>query len=250
MNKIIIDPYFIPNDGTIDLQNIEFIFDEFEISDDVGKDGIIVSVQENRVKICGRNLPPIMMCGDDFSPQYIKDVEKNHDEIAKGNMAVEVMDDGDIRIGYLRIPKGNKYAEKEYLLEHFCTTNEDEFYYWELLDLFSFIFGTMQTIMNESKKREIKEKQGVGKQYKYSRVHRISTSKKKIFLFDDIVNYVYEHRDDANFKRIMFCPCWEVRGHYRHYKNGKVVFIKSYKKGKQRDRVEPKDREYIARRGE
>jgi len=31
------------------------------------------------------------------------------------------------------------------------------------------------------------------------------------------------------------CPCWGVAGHYRHYKNGKTVFIKSYRKGKHRD---------------
>lgn len=26
--------------------------------------------------------------------------------------------------------------------------------------------------------------------------------------------------------------CWEVRGHFRHYKTGKVVYIKPYEKGK------------------
>lgn len=31
------------------------------------------------------------------------------------------------------------------------------------------------------------------------------------------------------------CPSWGVAGHYRHYKDGKVVFIKSYRKGKKRD---------------
>lgn len=31
------------------------------------------------------------------------------------------------------------------------------------------------------------------------------------------------------------CPSWGVSGHYRHYKNGKVVWIKPYKKGKKRD---------------
>ena len=31
------------------------------------------------------------------------------------------------------------------------------------------------------------------------------------------------------------CPCWGVAGHYRHYKNGKVVYIQPYRKGKKRD---------------
>ena len=30
------------------------------------------------------------------------------------------------------------------------------------------------------------------------------------------------------------CEAWQVRGHYRHYKNGKVVFVKSYTKGQGR----------------
>lgn len=28
--------------------------------------------------------------------------------------------------------------------------------------------------------------------------------------------------------------CWEVRGHFRHYQNGKVVYIKPYEKGENR----------------
>lgn len=39
----------------------------------------------------------------------------------------------------------------------------------------------------------------------------------------------------AKRHNIITCPCWGVAGHYRHYKNGKTVFIKSYRKGKHRD---------------
>jgi len=40
------------------------------------------------------------------------------------------------------------------------------------------------------------------------------------------------------------CPCWGVAGHYRHYKNGKTVFIQAYRKGKKRndpDEYQPKN---------
>lgn len=37
---------------------------------------------------------------------------------------------------------------------------------------------------------------------------------------DDVRNYVRR------------TECWGVRGHYRHYKNGKTIFINSYSKGK------------------
>ena len=36
-------------------------------------------------------------------------------------------------------------------------------------------------------------------------------------------------------KHIITCNLWEVSGHYRRYKSGKVVYIKPYKKGKDRD---------------
>lgn len=37
------------------------------------------------------------------------------------------------------------------------------------------------------------------------------------------------------------CPAWGVRGHYRHYKNGNVVFIQPYIKGKEKDRYEGRE---------
>ena len=42
-----------------------------------------------------------------------------------------------------------------------------------------------------------------------------------------------ETNDDA--VKIWHCPAWEVRGHYRHYKSGKVGYVKPYVKGKLRD---------------
>jgi hypothetical protein len=38
-----------------------------------------------------------------------------------------------------------------------------------------------------------------------------------------------------NAVKIWHCPAWEVRGHYRHYKNGKVTYVKPHVKGKLRD---------------
>lgn len=37
-------------------------------------------------------------------------------------------------------------------------------------------------------------------------------------------------------KHVIRCAKWNVRGHYRHYKNGKVVFIESFEKGKNRNK--------------
>lgn len=37
------------------------------------------------------------------------------------------------------------------------------------------------------------------------------------------------------------CPCWGVRGHFRHYRNGKVVFIEPFVKGKEKDKYKGKE---------
>lgn len=67
----------------------------------------------------------------------------------------------------------------------------------------------------------------------------------KIYMLSDIIEYVNEKGLKQETKgREINCPCWSVRGHYRHYKSGKTVFIKSYLKGKKREAEEPKAKEY------
>lgn len=47
---------------------------------------------------------------------------------------------------------------------------------------------------------------------------------------DISVRYLYEPHEARKYNR--YCEAWGVRGHYRHYKNGRTVYIKPYKKGK------------------
>lgn len=51
-----------------------------------------------------------------------------------------------------------------------------------------------------------------------------------IVLKDISVQYVYEPHEQKKYKR--HCEAWGVRGHYRHLKNGKTIFIKPFIKGK------------------
>lgn len=71
---------------------------------------------------------------------------------------------------------------------------------------------------------------------------------KKVYLLDEIVEYVNNNGltvlSNGTYK--INCPCWSVRGHYRHYKNGRVVFVKSYEKGKEKGRTKPKNKVYYA----
>ena len=66
---------------------------------------------------------------------------------------------------------------------------------------------------------------------------------RELFFLKDIIQY---RRIHPNRKAIQYrCECWGVRGHLRHYTNGKVVFIEPYKKGRKRDVLEPKSKTYL-----
>lgn len=69
---------------------------------------------------------------------------------------------------------------------------------------------------------------------------------RELYLLNDIVKYVSIHPNRSAIK--YRCECWGVRGHIRHYKDGKVVFIEPYKKGKKRDVLEPKSKTYLIER--
>lgn len=53
-------------------------------------------------------------------------------------------------------------------------------------------------------------------------------------LFEIIRKY---ERHINHSRHNMTCEHWEVKGHFRHYKNGKVVYIKPFSKGKNKDAV-------------
>lgn len=95
-------------------------------------------------------------------------------------------------------------------------------------------------------KRERIVKKSVSKNKQTTNQKSKKQQDKKIFLFDEIVEYVNENKLNrtSQNRNVMKCPCWGVRGHYRHYKSGKVVFVKEYKKGKERANTEPKDKTY------
>lgn len=52
-----------------------------------------------------------------------------------------------------------------------------------------------------------------------------------------IVDHPPRKHDEASNDavKIWHCPAWEVRGHYRHCKSGKVTYVKPHMKGKLRD---------------
>lgn len=91
-----------------------------------------------------------------------------------------------------------------------------------------------QYIMNKSYEREViqKEAKSVVKSGSKSKAKTNRTElQNEVFLLDDIIKYVSHSGRHHTYS----CEAWGVRGHFRHYKSGKVVWISEYEKGKKRN---------------
>ena len=73
-------------------------------------------------------------------------------------------------------------------------------------------------IGNSNNKKRNKKRKTKTKHYKFYTIANKDEIKRKL-----------------SSKRVITCNLWEVGGHYRRYKSGKVVYIKPYKKGKDRN---------------
>ena len=127
----------------------------------------------------------------------------------------------------------------------YCSSEEKK--YTEIgHDIAQLVLRTMIYIMNTPRDKIIKPKTSKEKIEEIGKTTRIANSDTdKIYLLDEIVDYVNENGlTILPGKHIINCPCWSVRGHYRHYKSGKVVFIKNYEKGKEKGKVKPKGKTY------
>lgn len=114
-------------------------------------------------------------------------------------------------------------------------------------------FSVVQDILDAchyimtTKRERIQKKKIMQSNIKQNNENKIKENEpKKVYLLDEIVDYVNENglTIQSNGTHKINCPCWSVRGHYRHYKSGKVVFIKNYEKGKEKGKINPKDKFY------
>lgn len=77
-----------------------------------------------------------------------------------------------------------------------------------------------------------------------NRAERKKLERKNNFKKLPLVTKRYNVSSDTHGHHVITCPAWEVRGYYRHYKNGKVIWVDGYTKGKERDKIAPKKKIY------
>ena len=97
--------------------------------------------------------------------------------------------------------------------------------------------------VNERNVREIKTESKTKRKLNDDISGRTNKTENNIYLFKDIIKYV--NKENTGLKNKFTCECWQVKGHYRHYKSGKVVFVHSYKKGKKRETSQTKGKKYF-----
>lgn len=161
--------------------------------------------------------------------------EDRYLKVRKGENWISIeINDFFARYQYNPINKENK---------KFLTYYEDEDYAFNVLRFFSKL---MKYIMKKISERNILEVETEVKD-KTNTKNATEIKKQKtesnIYLFKDIVKYVGSEKQ--GLKRKINCDCWQVHGHYRHYKSGKVVFVNPYKKGKKRNDTESKGKKYF-----
>lgn len=100
----------------------------------------------------------------------------------------------------------------------------------ELVLLFYAINLVIMTLPHKVKQSEEKE------------THTIETKKNGGKTYKSVVYLKHTYSLEDNFKltksdikHIIKCPAWGVRGHKRHLKSGKVIYIKPFVKGKYRN---------------
>ena len=98
------------------------------------------------------------------------------------------------------------------------------------INSFMLHFGDV-TMEIETKTAQAQSEKKQSKKHHHSTVRMFKTYK-----------LIRNWKSQARKKVEITCPAWGVRGHYRHYKNGKVVFIEGFVKGK--DRANYKGKEY------
>ena len=143
--------------------------------------------------------------------------------------------------GHIDILLPSKGAEFLYKQLKSPDTSEDNNIYNSIVDLFVSYIVVNQILLNNGGKYH-KTGVKVSKTSVLSMVRR--TLPRKVSLKNITIDadaFIVDHPPKKHDKtsndvvKIWHCPAWEVRGHYRHCKSGKVVYVKPHVKGKLRD---------------
>lgn len=164
------------------------------------------------------------------------------------NLHIEIEDSrtnakGFCDISYVKLPDGRlsmELSENTNVMEWLTKITEmpdgEGVTYWQwLVDVFFSINSFMLHFGDVTMEVETK----VAQEQTMNRQQR-RHNKNAVRLFKSY-KLIKNWKSQARKKAEITCPAWGVRGHFRHLRNGKVIFIESFVKGKERDKYKGKE---------
>lgn len=125
----------------------------------------------------------------------------------------------------------------DWLTQSAGTEDGKEITHWQwMVDLFFSINSFMLHFGDVT--MEVETKQAIAPSEGRSQKHHNQRSSVRLFKSYKLVK---GWKSKARKKAEITCPAWGVRGHFRHYRNGKVIFIESYVKGPEKDNYKGKE---------
>lgn len=166
-----------------------------------------------------------------------------------GNLHFDIEDDGTTAtahcdISYKKTPTGElelELLDNTNALTWLTKTAEieggEQVTHWQwMVDVFFSINSFMLNfgdVTMEVETKEVHEQSGNRSQRRHE--HRNSVRLFKSY------RLIKNWKSQARKKAEITCPAWGVRGHFRHLRNGKVIFIEPFVKGKERDKYKGKE---------
>ena len=109
---------------------------------------------------------------------------------------------------------------------------------WEWIADTFFIINTFMLhfgdVTMEVETKETHQQEGQNRQ------QRRANKRNSVRLFKSY-KLIKNWKSQARKKAEITCPAWGVRGHFRHLRNGKVIFVEAYVKGKEKDKYKGKE---------
>lgn len=158
------------------------------------------------------------------------DVEEDH---AEGkvycDIACKLLEDGQLELELSDKTNGMEWLTK--------TDDSENVAYWQwLVDVFFSINSFMLHFGDVT--MEVEEK--IAKEPSEHKEHKKQDRKNTVRIFK---SYTLKKnwKSQARKKAEITCPAWGVRGHFRHLRNGKVIFVEPYIKGPEKSKYKGKE---------
>lgn len=106
------------------------------------------------------------------------------------------------------------------------------------------VISFMLYALHKAQNQEVITKDHTDRIFKSKPKKKSESVNNKEYTLNEVVRHYQSHINHSIHN--ITCPKWDVKGHFRHYKNGKVTWISPYIKGKDRE-AHTESRTYVVK---